>query len=68
MILFASPSNLKSSVKEGEITIYAEVKDLEDKVVRSILEGEVKKILPRHRFDFHVEEDKHDWYFLNLMD
>jgi len=52
--------NFKGSVREGEMTIYAVVKDLEDEVVRSILEGEVKKILSRYRFDFHVEEDKHD--------
>lgn len=51
--------DLKRSVRDGEITIYAEVKDLEDKVVSSILEDEVRKIFPRHRFDFHLE-DRHN--------
>jgi G3E family GTPase len=55
--------DLKGSVRDGEMTIYAEVKDLEDKVVMSILENEVKRILPRHLFDFHVEEDTHDRHF-----
>ncbi|MEM3383236.1 MAG: GTP-binding protein [Nitrososphaerales archaeon] len=51
--------NVKGLVKEGEITIYAIVKSLKDKLVERILESEVKKILPKYCFSFSIE-DEHD--------
>ena len=52
--------NVKGFIKEGEITIYVVVKDLEDKLVEGILESKIKKILSRYRFAFSIEGDKHD--------
>lgn len=49
--------NVKGFVREGEMTIYAVVKGLEDKTVERILESELKKILTKHRFTFSLEEE-----------
>ncbi|MGQ9469237.1 MAG: GTP-binding protein [Nitrososphaerales archaeon] len=51
--------DLRGSVREGEMRIYAAVKDLEDELVRSISENGTKKILSRNSLDFRVE-DEHD--------
>jgi hypothetical protein len=53
--------NFKGSTREGEMTIYAVVKDLEDKILKNILEGKVEKILSQYRFDFRLDE--HDSHF-----
>lgn len=55
--------NFKGSAREGEMTIYAVVKDLKDKVLENILEGKVEKILSQYRLDFSLEENEHGSHF-----